>query len=148
MKNFVTVFFDRALENGHKLIFHNFCHFEAISFGTNFLRLLSFSMVWITVRQLQDCRILFSYPYQPMGCFSKRCRESRFSLKTFVQMKMMCCQWKKIKVEIIANCLLRFGYTHRLHTFFKSFSASKTWKTSLFQPLGSFLLSILMQPLW
>ena len=51
---------------------------------------------------------------------------------------MMCCQWKKLKLEIIANYLLQFGYTHRLHTYFKSFSASKTWKTSFFSTTWKF----------
>ena len=49
---------------------------------------------------------------------AKRSRESRCLLKTFFQTKVMCCQGKKLKVEIIAKYLLRFGCTHRLHTYF------------------------------
>ena len=146
--NFVTLFCDRALVGGHKLIFQNFCHVEIISFGSNFIRLLSFWMIWTTVPQLQDCRILFRSPSQPMGSFSKKIWRVTMLSEDFFQKKVMCWQRKKLKVKIIANYLLRFGCTHRLHTYFISFSASKTWKTNCFQPLGSFLKSTVMQHLW
>ena len=81
-----------------------------------------------------------------MGSFSKKISRVTMFSENFFQKKVMCCQRKKLKAEIIANYLLQFGCTHRLHTFFISVSASKTGKTSCFQPLGSFLMSTVKQP--
>ena len=81
--------------------------------------------------QLQGCRLLFWSPSQP-----KRSRESRYFLKKFSQLKVMCWQRKKLKVENIANYLVWFGCTHityLLHTFFGQQNVenelfSTTWK--------------------
>ena len=137
MKNFVTVFFDRALENGHKMIFHNFCHFEAISFGTNFLRLLSFSMVYITVRQLKDCRILFWSPSQPMGCFSKKMSRVTIFIENFCSNESDVSSMEKTKskdhCQLSTTIWIHSQITYLLQKIFsqqnlKNELLSTTWK--------------------
>ena len=105
-----------------------------------------FHFQWFKQQCLNYKSVAFCFGIHPNQWVpsAKRSRESRFLLKTFFQMKVLCCQWKKLKVDLPANYLLQFGCTRRLHTYFQSFLASKTWKTSCFQPIGRFLMSTVM----
>ena len=120
------------------MIFQNFCHFEAIFLGPTLLDYLLFQ--WFKQQCVNYKIVAFCFGLHRNQCVvsTKRCRESWFLLKTFFQMKLMCCQWKKT-TKSRNNCQLSttiWMYSQITYLFYKFFSKqnlknevlSTTWK--------------------